>query len=206
MDASLGGFDQDRARDLYRTLNEKFASLPGVENASYSATVPFGMITTVRKACSARAPNPAEEQARHRRGGPYLQSVLQQHRRRLLSRPSDCRCCADAPLPKRKRHNRVDPPSPSSMKRWRRNSGRRATRSGNASSSPFGKMLPQRRCGEERRDSDAVNRSRSSASCPRRETACSRKSRCGAIYLPFARGFQSNVFFYVKFARARGER
>jgi len=47
-DASLGGFDQKRAEDLYRTLREKFAALPGVERASMAATVPFGT-TSVRK-------------------------------------------------------------------------------------------------------------------------------------------------------------
>lgn len=41
-DASLGGFNQTRAEDLYRTLHGKFAALPGVEHASVSATVPFG--------------------------------------------------------------------------------------------------------------------------------------------------------------------
>jgi putative ABC transport system permease protein len=41
-DASLGGFDQKHAQDLYRSLGEKFAALPGVEHASISATVPFG--------------------------------------------------------------------------------------------------------------------------------------------------------------------
>jgi predicted permease len=41
-DASLGGFDQKRAEDLYRTLHDKFAALPGVEAASISSTVPFG--------------------------------------------------------------------------------------------------------------------------------------------------------------------
>ena len=47
-DASLGGFDQKRAEDLYRTLHDKFAALPGVEGVSISATVPFG-ISSVRK-------------------------------------------------------------------------------------------------------------------------------------------------------------
>ena len=41
-DASLGGFDQKRAEDLYRTLHDKLAALPGVEAASISSTVPFG--------------------------------------------------------------------------------------------------------------------------------------------------------------------
>jgi predicted permease len=43
IDASLGGHDQRHARDLYRILGERFAALPGVEHASISAAVPFGM-------------------------------------------------------------------------------------------------------------------------------------------------------------------
>ena len=42
-DASLGGFDQKQAEFLYRTLHDKFAALPGVEHASISTTVPFGV-------------------------------------------------------------------------------------------------------------------------------------------------------------------
>ncbi|MEP6809495.1 MAG: ABC transporter permease [Chthoniobacterales bacterium] len=42
VDASLRGFEPKRARELYRTLGEKFAALPGVAHASISATVPFG--------------------------------------------------------------------------------------------------------------------------------------------------------------------
>lgn len=43
IDASLGGFDQKRAQDLYRILGEKFSALPGVQHAGLSATVPFGL-------------------------------------------------------------------------------------------------------------------------------------------------------------------
>ena len=44
-DASLAGYEPKRAQDLYRSLNERLAALPGVERASVSATVPFGMIS-----------------------------------------------------------------------------------------------------------------------------------------------------------------
>lgn len=47
-DASLGGFNQTQAADLYRTLHDKFAALPGVERASISATVPFG-VSSIRR-------------------------------------------------------------------------------------------------------------------------------------------------------------
>src|SRR5947207_5700448 len=48
IDASLAGYEPKRAQELYRNLNEKLAALPGVEHAGISATVPFG-ISTVRR-------------------------------------------------------------------------------------------------------------------------------------------------------------
>jgi predicted permease len=45
VDASLGGFDQPRAEQLYRTLNDRLAALPGVQRVSISATAPFGMVS-----------------------------------------------------------------------------------------------------------------------------------------------------------------
>jgi predicted permease len=44
-DASLAGYEPKRAQELYRNLNERFSALPGVEQVSISATVPFGMIS-----------------------------------------------------------------------------------------------------------------------------------------------------------------
>lgn len=48
VDASLGGFDQPRAEQLYRTLNDRLAALPGVQHVSISATAPFGMLSLGR--------------------------------------------------------------------------------------------------------------------------------------------------------------
>jgi predicted permease len=45
VDASLAGYEPKRAQQLYRNLNERLAALPGVESASISGTVPFGMIS-----------------------------------------------------------------------------------------------------------------------------------------------------------------
>jgi putative ABC transport system permease protein len=44
-DASLAGYEPKRTQELYRNLNERLAALPGVERVSISATVPFGMIS-----------------------------------------------------------------------------------------------------------------------------------------------------------------
>ncbi|MFL6584932.1 MAG: ABC transporter permease [Chthoniobacterales bacterium] len=45
VDASLGGFDAQRAQLLYRNLNDRLAAIPGVQQVSISATAPFGMIS-----------------------------------------------------------------------------------------------------------------------------------------------------------------
>src|SRR5437899_8300619 len=49
VDASLAGYKPKRAQDLYRTLNERLAALPGVEHASITSIVPFGMFELSRK-------------------------------------------------------------------------------------------------------------------------------------------------------------
>ncbi len=49
VDASLAGYEPQRAQELYRNLNERLAALPGVEHASISSIVPFGMFELSRK-------------------------------------------------------------------------------------------------------------------------------------------------------------
>jgi predicted permease len=49
IDASLAGYEPKRAQELYQNLNERLAALPGVQDASISSTVPFGMIELDRK-------------------------------------------------------------------------------------------------------------------------------------------------------------
>jgi predicted permease len=49
VDASLTGYDPKRSQELYRNLNERLAALPGVERVSISSFVPFGMFELSRK-------------------------------------------------------------------------------------------------------------------------------------------------------------
>ena len=49
IDASLAGYEPKRAQQLYQNLNERLAALPGVEHASISSIVPFGMFEISRK-------------------------------------------------------------------------------------------------------------------------------------------------------------
>jgi predicted permease len=46
VDASLAGYESKRAQALYQNLNARLAALPGVENVSISATVPFGITSS----------------------------------------------------------------------------------------------------------------------------------------------------------------
>ena len=46
VDASLAGYEPKRAQELYQNLNARLAALPGVEHVSISANVPFGMISS----------------------------------------------------------------------------------------------------------------------------------------------------------------
>jgi predicted permease len=46
VDASLAGYEPKRAQELYQNLNARLAALPGVEHVSISATVPFGIISS----------------------------------------------------------------------------------------------------------------------------------------------------------------
>lgn len=47
-DASLGGYDQTRSLQLYRTICDRLAALPGVQAVSIASTVPFGLYTMNR--------------------------------------------------------------------------------------------------------------------------------------------------------------
>jgi len=47
-DASLGGYDETRAIQLYRNAGDKLAAIPGVQSASIASTVPFGFISLGR--------------------------------------------------------------------------------------------------------------------------------------------------------------
>src|SRR5947207_149627 len=49
VDASLAGYEPKRAQELYRNLNDRLAALPGVEHASICSIVPFGMFESTRK-------------------------------------------------------------------------------------------------------------------------------------------------------------
>ncbi|MEY2574504.1 MAG: hypothetical protein QOJ87_2717 [Verrucomicrobiota bacterium] len=48
VDASLGGIEPQRAEQIYRTLSDRLAALPGAQHVSVSAAAPFGMVSLSR--------------------------------------------------------------------------------------------------------------------------------------------------------------
>lgn len=45
VDASLAGYNEARGREVYRSLEERLQTIPGVESVGLAATVPFGMVS-----------------------------------------------------------------------------------------------------------------------------------------------------------------
>jgi len=48
VDSSLAGYNEARGRQVYAALLNRLKSMPGVESASFAATVPFGMVSLGR--------------------------------------------------------------------------------------------------------------------------------------------------------------
>jgi predicted permease len=199
IDASLGGFDQKRAQDLYRTLGEKFSALPGVEHAGISATVPFGIIAVkgtvqragVRPSADAKPSTAAEGMS----FTPWSNSV-----------GADYFSAVGLPL-----------------LRGRAFTVAEATQAGGPAVAiideilakklwPDGDALGQRIQFPIRDNAPPENSDDSSGEIKRGEAieiigiVPATKNRLfeqqppGSLYLPFSRGFQSYVFFFVRFA------
>ncbi|MEN3369887.1 MAG: hypothetical protein V7609_2030 [Verrucomicrobiota bacterium] len=204
-DASLAGYEPKRAQDLYRSLEERLASLPGAGHASVSSTVPFGMISlnrNVQRAGLQPAPDSkpataaeglAFSAAWNSVGADYFATVgLPVVRGRVFSQ-------AEATQPGGPMVAIID--DVLAKKLW-----------------PEGDALGQRI----QYASDNAPRAKSggtgvganadlSGSTAARETIeivgivpCTtqqlfEKDPHGQIYVPFARGFQSNVSFFVRF-------
>jgi predicted permease len=206
VDASLAGYEPKRAQELYQNLNARLAALPGVEQVSISATVPFG-ITSSDKNVQRAGINPGPD-ARPRTaaeglafkaawnsvGANYFSTVgLPVLRGRAFTeaeatQPGPSVAIIDEPLAK---------------KLW-----------------PDGDALGQRvlyaaeNTPSGQRGGDAASGTRTAWSKGEkqderieivgivpvtRHDLFASEEPDGSIYLPFARGFQSDVFFVVRF-------
>ena len=204
VDASLGGFNQKRALDLYRTVGEKFASLPGVQHADISATVPFGINAVRRTVLRAGVPPAPDDRpataAEGRMFTPFWNAV-----------GADYFAAVGLPLLRGRTFTATEVTEPGgpavavidevlAKKLW-----------------PDGDALGQRiqfpirqgappETGEP--DRGQIKRGEPIeiiGIVPPIRNRLFEKEPVGSLYLPFARGFQSNAFFFVKFASLGSE-
>ena len=203
-DASLAGYDQKRGQDLYRSLEERLAALPAAEHVSISATIPFGMISLSRNvqraglqpAPDAKPATAAEglafNAAWNSVGADYFSTVgLRVVRGRIFTE-------AEATQPGGPLVAIID--EVLAKKLW-----------------PDGDALGQRiqyasdNAPKAKSDSRAVGMTGDLSGEPAKETIeivgivpatkqeLFEKDPHGQMYLPFAKAFQSNVSFFVRF-------
>ena len=172
VDASLASYDMARAQQLYNTIEERLTMLPGVERASISATVPFGMVRLGRRVQAAGATTAIEREGIRASfnsvGTDYFKTVgLPLLRGRVFT-------SAEATQPVGPAVAIID--EVLAHKLW-----------------PAGDALG--------RHIEVTNESgpfEVVGIAPAVRNAVFEKQPGNAIYLPFARAFQSNAFFHVR--------
>lgn len=203
LDASLGGFDKVQARDLYRNLEERLNSLPGVVGASISGTVPYGDVSLgksvqrggVNVPEGARPATAAEGRAfsatfKSVSAGYFKTVGLSLLRGRAFNE-------AEATQPGGPAVAVIDEPLAKKLFPEGDALGQRIQfeADGTPSAAP----------GEAATDSNSGDIRRGESIevvgiVPPVREALFDKEPGTTIYVPFARGFQSNIFFFVKFA------
>jgi predicted permease len=204
VDASLGGFDEKRAQDLYRTLGEKFSALPGVEHAGLSAMVPFGLSFVKRDVQRAGVHSSPDSKPATAADGRAFSSWWN-------SVGADYFATVGLPLLRGRSFTQAE-----------------ATQRGGPAVAvidevlakklwPEGDALGQRIQFPIRLETTPENAAADSNEIKRGESIeiigivpttrvrLFEKEPSGTLYLPFARAFHSDAFFYVRFASLRAE-
>jgi predicted permease len=197
VDASLASYDQARSQNVYRTLEERLAALPGVESASISSTVPFGLISLDKKVQRGGInPSPDARPATAVEGRAYSAS--------WTSVGADYFKTVGLPFLRGRTFNATEAMHQTSptvaivdevlaKKLW-----------------PEGDALGQRIQFSENDLLTAKGGEKAKAQIeivgvvPYARDHLFDQDPGGTLYLPFAEGFQSNVFFHLKFAPGAG--
>ena len=199
IDASLGGFDPKRARDLYRIVGEKFAALPGVEYAGISATVSFGT-NTVRRTVLRAGLNPPPD------AKPVTPEEGQSFTPIWNSVGADYFAAVGLPLLRGRAFTTAEATQPGgpAVAIIDEVLAKRLWPDGNALGQqiqfPVLKSSPPDVAGD---DSGEIKRGEPIeiiGIVPAARNRLFESEPFGSLYLPFARGFQNDVFFFVKFA------
>jgi len=206
VDASLAGYEPGRAQELYQNLNARLAALPGVENVSISATVPFG-ITSSEKNVQRAGVNPganamprtaaeglAFKAAWNGVGANYFSTVgLPVLRGRAFTeaeatQPGPRVAIIDEPLAKKLW---PDGDALGQRVQYAAENTPPKQRGGTATGAPSAELNKE---GTQDETIEIIG----IVPVTRHELFASEEPD-GAIYLPFARGFQSDVSFFVRF-------
>ena len=204
VDGSLGGLDRTRSSRIYTDIEQRLAALPGVESTSISATVPFGMMTLGKSVQRAGVQVPPDSQpataAEGRSFGANWNSIGANHFKttgvRLLRGRSFTE--AEATQPGGPAVAIID--EALAKKLWPEGD---ALGQMIQFSPEFGAPMP----GEPGAEDQATGTIRPGEPievvgiAPVLREAVFDKEPGTSIYVPFARGFQSNIFFLVKFAQ-----
>jgi predicted permease len=199
LDASLSGFDQKRAEELYRSVAEQFSALPGVDHAGMSATVPFGN-SFVRKSVLRAGLSPAPDDrpataAEGRTFSPFWNSV-----------GADYFAAVGLPLLRGRTFTAAEATEHTgpavaiiddvlAKKLWP---------DGDALGQQIQFPIRESAAPEPANDNSGQIRRGQPIEIvgivPAVRNRLFDREPSGAIYLPFARGFQNDAFFFVKFA------
>jgi len=209
VDASLAAYDKTRALNVYRTLEEKLSALPGVERASIAATVPFGMISLSRSVQRGGA-NPAPDSK------PATAADGLAFDARWNSVGAEYFSTVGMPLVRGRAFNTAEAMHQTGVKvaivddvlakklwpdgdalgqqiQFAAKDAPRANSGGRGGVGSFAEPAA-----ETKMQIEIVG------IVPRTRQSLFEKDPSGALYLPFAGGFQSNVFFHIKFAPNAG--
>jgi predicted permease len=199
IDASLGGFDPKRAQDLYRIVGEKFSALPGVEHAGISATVPFGTNTVRRTVLRAGLPYAPEAKPATAAEGLSFTPVWN-------SVGADYFASVGLPLLRGRAFTTAEATQPGgpavaiideglAKKLWPDGDAL-----GQQIQFPVLKSSPPETAEDGRGEIRRGEPIEIIGIVPATRNRLFEKEPAGSLYLPFARGFQNDIFFFVKFA------
>src|SRR5882724_4215390 len=205
VDASLAGYEPKRAQELYRNLNERLAALPGVEHASISSVVPFGMFELSRKVQRAGLhPGPdakpttaadglAFETAWNSIGADYFSTVgLPVVRGRAFTEAEATQAGPKVAIIDEVLAKKLWPEGDALGQRIQY-AGQNAPSTEGSGGVRAGRSAD---LSEEEKQAETIE---IVGIVPASRHALFEKEPIGGIYLPFARGFQSDVSFFVRF-------
>src|SRR5437762_4907438 len=204
IDASLAGYEPKRAQELYRNLNEKLAALPGVEHASIASIVPFGMFELTRKvqraglhpSPDARPATAAEglafEAAWNSVGADYFSTVgLPVVRGRAFTEAEATQPGPKVAIIDEVLAEKLWPEVDALGQRIQYAAANAPSAQGGGGAHAGGSADLDE--GQKQETIEIVG------IVPATRHALFEKESIGGIYLPFARGFQSDVSFFVRF-------